>query len=104
MRARYYAYLQMTYRITGLLARGQDLGAAGNISKLIWSELQTAIGEERLLLLGGEGEVLPDGHLDDPFPSAPRDYWHARASQIFAGTNQIQKNVIAERGLGLPRQ
>jgi alkylation response protein AidB-like acyl-CoA dehydrogenase len=104
LRARYYAYLQMTYRITGLLARGQDLGAAGNISKLIWSELQTAIGEERLLLLGGEGEVLPDGHLDDPFPSAPRDYWHARASQIFAGTNQIQKNVIAERGLGLPRQ
>jgi alkylation response protein AidB-like acyl-CoA dehydrogenase len=104
LRARYYAYLQMTYRITGMLALGQDLGAAGNISKLIWSELQTAIGEERLQLLGEESEVLPDGDLDDPFPPAAREYWHARASQIFAGTNQIQKNIIAERALGLPKQ
>ena len=70
------------------------MGAAGSINKLFWSELDIALHETALDLLGPEAEVAgpwPDGHL------------FSLSGPIYAGTNEIQRNIIAERMLGLPR-
>ncbi|MGV9852470.1 acyl-CoA dehydrogenase family protein [Streptomyces sp. NPDC003442] len=76
--------------------------ATAAYNKLIWSELQV-----RLFQLG-ESVLRATGDLRDGAPTERAEewmaeYWYARAARIFAGTNQIQKNIIAERVLGMPR-
>ena len=104
LRAWAFAYEQSTYALTDLVARGGDDGVASSISKLAWSEIQTAVYETHLDVLGPRAEeaesVGPDGEL----MGMRRNYWHARAGEIYAGANEIQRNIIGERGLGLPRE
>lgn len=73
------------------------------IAKLSRSELQTQIYELGMRALGDDLELgrdaLPDGVGTDWHVR----YWHARASHIYAGTNQIQRTIIGERLLSLPR-
>jgi alkylation response protein AidB-like acyl-CoA dehydrogenase len=66
-----------------------------SVMKLAWSEMDVAIHETALALLG------PEAELDGPWS---RGYQFALAGPIYAGTNEIQKNVIAERVLGLPKE
>ena len=61
---------------------------------MFWSELDVALHETALDLLGPEAEVHRDW-LDG--------YLFSLAGPIYAGTNEIQRTVIAERVLGLPR-
>jgi len=74
------------------------------IAKLCRSELQTQIYELGMRGLGDDLELgapaLPDGVGRDWHVR----YWHARASHIYAGTNQIQRTIIGERLLALPRE
>jgi alkylation response protein AidB-like acyl-CoA dehydrogenase len=65
-----------------------------SVMKLAWSELDIAIHETALELLG------PEAELDNAWTRA---YQFALSGPIYAGTNEIQRNVIAERALGLPR-
>ncbi|WP_394618409.1 acyl-CoA dehydrogenase family protein [Lentzea sp. JNUCC 0626] len=66
-------------------------GPAASVTKVFWSELDVALHETALDLLG---EVAPGW----------RDGWlFSLSGPIYAGTNEIQRNVIAERLLGLPR-
>ena len=78
---------------------GQD-SASSSLGKVYWSELDVALHETALELLGPLAEVrdldLPDGRWLD-------GYLFALAGPIYAGTNEIQRSVIAERLLGLPR-
>lgn len=84
-------------------AAGHDAGHAASITKLYWSEMETRIFETALEVLGPFAELQQDAPAS-LFPGRfDRRYWHARASKIFAGTSEIQKNLIAERLLGLPR-
>jgi alkylation response protein AidB-like acyl-CoA dehydrogenase len=81
-----------------LEAGAGDATATPAYNKLIWSELQVQLfqlGEHVLRATGG----LQNGHAEEWMA----DYWYSRAARIFAGTNEIQKNIIAERVLGLPR-
>ena len=75
-----------------------------SMSKLARSLLLLRIYELGMSALGPD---LERGNLALP-PNVGQDwherYWHARASTIFAGTNEIQRNIIAERLLGLPRE
>ena len=66
--------------------------------KVFWSELDIRMHELALDLLGPHAELL-DG--DDA--AWMKGYEFALAGPIYAGTNEIQRNVIAERVLGLPR-
>ncbi len=71
-----------------------DGTASAAYNKLIWSELQVrlfALGEDVLRATGERAEEWT------------AEYWYARAARIFAGTNEIQKNIVAERVLGMPR-
>lgn len=104
LRAWVFAYVQSTYALTAVVARGDDDGVSASINKLRLTEIQTAVHEMHLEVLGMQGlvvdEVGPEGELF----GMHRNYWHGRAAEIFAGTSEIQKNIIAERGLGLPRE
>jgi len=65
------------------------------VNKLFWSELDLAMHETALDLLGPEAERLDSAWMDG--------YLFALAGPIYAGTNEVQRNVVAERVLGLPR-
>jgi len=72
-------------------------GAHASLGKVFWSELDVALHETALDLLGPDAEVYaPDRRWLD-------GYLFALAGPIYAGTNEIQRSVIAERVLGLPR-
>ncbi|MGI5326538.1 acyl-CoA dehydrogenase family protein [Actinomadura nitritigenes] len=76
------------------ISRDDDIGAESSLNKIFWSELDVALHETALDLLG------PDGELDSDWLEG---YVFSLAGPIYAGTNEIQRNVIAERLLGLPR-
>lgn len=89
------AYRLYTWGTVTRLADGGDLGAAGSVNKVFWSELDIALHETALDLLGPEAEV-ESAWLDG--------YVFALSGPIYAGTNEIQRNIVAERILGLPRE
>jgi alkylation response protein AidB-like acyl-CoA dehydrogenase len=104
LRAWTFAYVHATYALTDQVSRGEDDGVAASINKLRLSEIQTAIHELHLEVLGPDAELVDDIGPGGELLGLHRDYWHSRAGEIFAGTSEIQKNIIAERGLGLPRE
>ncbi len=93
------AYELYTLRSVTRMQAGESLGAESSLSKLFWSTLDVHLHEAALALLGPEAE-----HCDDV---AARDwmkgYQFALAGPIYAGTNEIQRNIVAERLLGLPK-
>jgi alkylation response protein AidB-like acyl-CoA dehydrogenase len=94
------AYRLHTFGTAARLAAGGTMGAESSLGKVRWSELDVALHETAMDLLGPQAEVrdraAPDGRWLG-------DYLFSLAGPIYAGTNEIQRNVIAERLLGLPR-
>jgi alkylation response protein AidB-like acyl-CoA dehydrogenase len=88
------AYRLYTFGTITRLVSGGSLGTESSVNKVFWSDLDIATHETALDLLGGQAEV-PGPWLDG--------YLFSLAGPIYAGTNEIQRNVIAERILGLPR-
>jgi alkylation response protein AidB-like acyl-CoA dehydrogenase len=88
------AYELHTWATVTDLDAGGELGAESSIGKLHWSQLDVALHETALDLLGARGELAGDW-MDG--------YLFSLAGPIYAGTNEIQRNVVAERLLGLPR-
>jgi alkylation response protein AidB-like acyl-CoA dehydrogenase len=84
------------YRLKGFetISRPDDAGAESSLNKVFWSEFDISLHETALDILGAEGEL--DGDWLE-------GYVFSLAGPIYAGTNEIQRNVIAERLLGLPR-
>jgi alkylation response protein AidB-like acyl-CoA dehydrogenase len=92
------AYRWQTYWTVTRIAAGERTGPESSMVKVFWSELDVNLHELALDLLGPHAELL-DG--DDA--AWMKGYEFALAGPIYAGTNEIQRNVIAERVLGLPR-
>jgi alkylation response protein AidB-like acyl-CoA dehydrogenase len=89
------AYQAFTLRqVTGIVA-GTPTGAESSLNKLFWSELDVRLHETAMDLLGEEGQL--DGAWS-------RGFLFSLAGPIYAGTNEVQRNVVAERLLGLPRK
>ena len=89
------AYQLHTRATAARLADGGTLGAEASLGKVFWSELDIALHETALDLLGPRAEIRGERWLEG--------YLFALAGPIYAGTNEIQRTVIAERLLGLPR-
>lgn len=95
------AYRLYTWGTVTRLADGGDMGAHGSVNKLFWSELDIALHETALDLLGPEAELRGEGAVAGG--SWMEGYLFSLAGPIYAGTNEIQRNIVAERLLGLPR-
>jgi alkylation response protein AidB-like acyl-CoA dehydrogenase len=93
------AYQLHTYWTASKVARGEAVGPEASCNKIFWSENDVAIHETALGLLGPEAELLEAGAPGEWLDG----YLFALAGPIYAGTNEIQRNVVAERLLGLPR-
>ncbi|MDE0749385.1 MAG: acyl-CoA dehydrogenase family protein [Acidimicrobiales bacterium] len=96
------AYRWQTYAAAARLQAGGDLGASASMMKVFWSELDVELHATALRLLGSHGELVADDAVDGG--SWMSGYLFALAGPIYAGTNEIQRNIIAERVLGLPRK
>ncbi|MCA7976013.1 acyl-CoA dehydrogenase family protein [Burkholderia cepacia] len=98
------AYALSTYATASRLLKGGHIGAESSTNKVFWSELDLRMHQTALDILGAHGEVVPQtaaqqatlGHWLDGF-------LFAQAGTIYAGTNEIQRNIVAERMLGMPR-
>jgi alkylation response protein AidB-like acyl-CoA dehydrogenase len=89
------AYQMFTLRQVTSIVDGKPTGAESSLNKLFWSELDVRLNETAMDLLGDESE------LDGPWS---RGFLFSLAGPIYAGTNEVQRNVVAERLLGLPRK
>lgn len=80
------------------LDRGESPGPDSSASKVFWSETFQALAD-----IGAELEATVPGFRDLDVADWSQTYLLARAATIYAGTSEIQRNIVAERGLGLPR-
>ncbi len=93
------AYRYMTLRTLTERAAGRSTPAVASMGKLWWTETQTMIYELAF-------DYAPELSVttDTPTQNYKRRYWLARAAHIYAGSNEIQRNIIAERVLRLPKE
>lgn len=89
------AYRVQTLQTVTNTVEGRPAGAETSLVKLWWSELDVALHEVALDLLG------PDAELEGPWS---KGWQFSLSGPIYAGTNEIQRNIAAERVLGLPRK
>lgn len=89
------AYQLSAYAQASRLMEGATVGAEASMNKVFWSELDLALHETALDLLGEEGQFA-----DGPWSEG---YVFALAGPIYAGANEVQRDIVAERLLGLPR-
>jgi alkylation response protein AidB-like acyl-CoA dehydrogenase len=97
------AYALNTYQTATRLMSGGAIGGEASLNKIFWSELDLSLHRAAMSLLGARAELLPSAPA-----AADADGWldgfiFSLAGPIYAGTNEIQRNIIAERLLGLPR-
>jgi alkylation response protein AidB-like acyl-CoA dehydrogenase len=97
------AYALATYRTACRLAKGGHIGAEASTNKIFWSELDLLMHETAMRILGSRGELMPDAADAGDIGQWLDGFLFAQAGPIYAGTNEIQRNIIAERMLGLPR-
>ncbi|MFF4090321.1 acyl-CoA dehydrogenase family protein [Streptomyces nigra] len=89
------AYQLFAWAAASRLAEGGSLGAESSMNKVFWSEYDIALQETALDLLGPEGEAADTEWAER--------YVFALAGPLYAGTNEIQRDIVAERLLGLPK-
>jgi alkylation response protein AidB-like acyl-CoA dehydrogenase len=94
------SYALSIYRTASMLIHGATIGPEASTNKIFWSELDIHLHRTALAILGPEAELLPPPGAHDWID----DYIFALAGPIYAGSNEIQRNIIAERMLGLPRK
>ncbi|RKT04160.1 alkylation response protein AidB-like acyl-CoA dehydrogenase [Streptomyces sp. 3211.6] len=89
------AYELFTWAGATRFAAGGEIGAESSLNKVFWSQYDIALHETALDLLGPDAE-LAQGPWAEPWV-------FSLAGPIYAGTNEIQRDIIAERLLGLPK-
>ncbi len=123
--AKYYSKIQLL-RINGLrslsstLTGSKDLGVAalGATNKMFWTEMHQAAMELALSIYGAGSMLIDTGPPTGSWPGAARDkrragypvspmmssFFFSRSETIWGGTSQIQRNIVGERVLGLPKE
>ena len=94
--------LQNWRTLTQVLRHGRP-GPESSISKLLWSEMSQRLHDTAMDVLGPQAPLMRGDRRAAARGRWARSYLYYRAGTIFAGTSEIQRNIIAERVLGLPR-
>lgn len=97
------AYALSIYVTASRLVKGGSIGPEASTNKIFWSELDIQLHRTALAILGPFAEILPTAPGGDAVGDWLDDYIFALSGPIYAGSNEIQRNIIAERMLGLPR-
>src|SRR6201992_4276483 len=104
-----WAYTQVELmRYSGLrtlaqVASGRPPGPEASLAKLFWSEYHKKLGEIAMAIEGADGLLRPEGD-GYPVSSWQGVFLSSRAGTIYSGTSEIQRNIIGERALGLPKE
>ena len=97
------AYALNTYRTASRLLAGGAIGVEASLNKIFWSELDLDLHRTAMSLLGAQAELLPLAGEGTETDAWLEGFLFSLAGPIYAGTNEIQRNLIAERLLNLPR-
>jgi alkylation response protein AidB-like acyl-CoA dehydrogenase len=89
-----------------IMSATHEAPPAAMVTKLFWATLHRDLGELAMDVVGPEATLrtatFPDGSAD--YSRLQRRFLFSRSDTIYAGTNQIQRNIIGERALGLPKE
>ena len=99
MAAQAYAY--NTYAVAAKIMAGGKIGAEASLNKIFWSELDRSMHRTAMQLLGAHAELkrFDNGSVNQWLEG----YIFSLSGPIYAGSNEVQRNITAERLLGLPR-
>jgi len=97
------AYALNIYKMAGHLMSGGKIGVESSTNKIFWSELDIHMHRTALEILGDRAELLPTASAAGDVGDWLDGYIFSLAGPIYAGSNEIQRNIIAERMLNLPR-
>ena len=92
------------WRTLSRLERGLEPGPEGSLLKLYWSEMSKRLHDTAMDVLGPAAPLWRNADGNPGDGRWQRSWLYYQASSIFAGTNEIQRNIIGERVLGLPRE
>ncbi len=98
------AYALFTYQTASRLINGGKIGAEASLNKIFWSELDQRMHETAMSILASRAELLPNASAAGDIGNWLDGFLFAQSGPIYAGTNEIQRNIIAERLLGMPRR
>jgi alkylation response protein AidB-like acyl-CoA dehydrogenase len=97
------AYALSTYATASRLRKGGHIGAEASTNKIFWSEMDLAMNEAAMNILGPRAELMTQDGEAGEISHWLDGFLFSQAGPIYAGSNEIQRNIIAERMLGLPR-
>jgi alkylation response protein AidB-like acyl-CoA dehydrogenase len=90
--------------LTSLVKKGV-LGPESSIGKLYWSNWHRTLGERSMHVLSADALLVEDAPQGEyKLDELHRAFMFSRAETIYAGSSEIQRNIIGERVLGLPRE
>jgi alkylation response protein AidB-like acyl-CoA dehydrogenase len=92
------------WRTISRLAKGLEPGPQGSMNKLWWSEMSKRMHDTVMAVLGSAAPLWRGASENPGDGTWQRSWLYYQASSIWAGTNEIQRNVIGEKVLGLPRE
>jgi len=98
------AYALTIYQMCSRLESGGTIGPESSTNKIFWSELDIALHQTALDILGPRAELMTGAPDAGDVEAWLDGYIFALAGPIYAGSNEIQRNIISERMLGLPRK
>jgi alkylation response protein AidB-like acyl-CoA dehydrogenase len=99
------SYALATYQTASRLDRGGSIGAESSCNKIFWSELDIRMHQTAMSILGARAEVEPHSEAQQQELGRWLDgFLFSQSGPIYAGSNEIQRNIIAERMLGMPRR